>query len=198
MTGRPHWAGEIGLRRQGRRLLFGYKLKLLQTKKICRLAQSDTMTESYVWNLCGMEMDYRLESDIWMLAQQSVPADEFVVLISTAVQTYKRFPGLHELDRVYARDIGDIGIEILGAVLSRAGIAEWSSGDSFVTMRAPLREHLYGYLQRHLMKATLATDDVVDNQMARDLGICDCMLAHVMERRSREAENVSSVLLKRY
>ncbi|WP_419710503.1 glutathione S-transferase family protein [Pseudomonas sp. NFX224] len=29
-------------------------------------------------------------------------------------------------------------------------------------------------------------------------GICDCMLAHVMERRAREAENVSEALLDRY
>lgn len=70
-------------------------------------------------------MDYHLESKIWMLAQQCLSADEFVELISAAVQIYKRLPGLHQLDRVYARDISKRGIEILGAVLSRAELCAW-------------------------------------------------------------------------
>lgn len=116
-------------------------------------------------------MDYHLESKIWMLAQECLSADEFVELISAAVQTYKRLPGLHQLDRVYARDISKRGIEILGAVLSRAELCAWRRGDAFVSLRAPLREHIYGYLQRHLMKSARPPDVIVDNHMARELGL---------------------------
>lgn len=34
-----------------------------------------------------------------MLGQQWRPADEFVELISTEVQTHKRFSGIHQLDK---------------------------------------------------------------------------------------------------
>ncbi|WP_434652299.1 hypothetical protein [Pseudomonas sp. R3-56] len=70
------------------------------------------MTDSYGCNLCEMGMDYRLERQIWTLAHQGLPNVEFDALITKAVHNYKRRPGLHQLDRVYAKDIGLNGMKL--------------------------------------------------------------------------------------
>lgn len=116
-------------------------------------------------------MDYRLELEIWCAVQRSMPAGAFVVLIAKAVQSYKRPTGYSHLDRIHATTIGADAVKVLGAVSSRAGQSTWREGDTFVSIRAHLREHIYGYLQHHLISRSMASGAIRDHRMARDLGL---------------------------
>ncbi|UQB34265.1 hypothetical protein I9H06_10460 [Pseudomonas tremae] len=116
-------------------------------------------------------MDYRLESEVWCAVQRSMPSDAFVVLLSLAVQSYRRRPGYAELERIHVAVVGAEGVEALGEAFSRAGLSGWKRGDTFVSIRAHLREHIYGALQQHLISSSLASGAVEDNKMARDLGL---------------------------
>jgi hypothetical protein len=50
----------------------------------------------------------------------------------------------------------------------RASPKDW---DDFVSLRAPLRVHLFAYLQRYLIARSLASAAVLDNRIAGDLGL---------------------------
>ena len=116
-------------------------------------------------------MDYRLELEIWDAVRRSMPTDVFTLLVTEAVRSYRRRPGYIQLDRLHESDIGAEGVEVLGTISSRAGLSDWSSGGTFVSIRAHLREHVYEALQRHLISSSLASKGVIDNSMARDLGL---------------------------
>ncbi|WP_235664031.1 hypothetical protein, partial [Pseudomonas savastanoi] len=154
---------------QGRRLLFGYKTKTSTDEKIRRQAQK-TDTDQSILSL-EVKMDYRLESDIWCAVQRSMPRYAFVVLLSLAVQSYRRRPGYAELERIHVAVVGAEGVEALGEASKRAGLSGWKRGDTFVSIRAHLREHIYGALQQHLISSSLASGAVEDNRMVRDLGL---------------------------
>ncbi|WP_234779173.1 hypothetical protein [Pseudomonas coronafaciens] len=67
--------------------------------------------------------------------------------------------------------VGAEGVEALGEASRRAGLSVWKHGDIFVSIRAHLREHIYGALQQYLISSSLASGAVKDNKMARDLGL---------------------------
>ncbi|RMS92869.1 hypothetical protein [Pseudomonas coronafaciens] len=116
-------------------------------------------------------MDYRLESEIWCAVQRSMPRDAFVVLLALAVQSYQRRPDYAQLERIHVAAVGAEGVEALGEASRRAGLSVWKHGDIFVSIRAHLREHIYGALQQYLISSSLASGAVKDNKMARDLGL---------------------------
>lgn len=116
-------------------------------------------------------MDYRLELEIWRGVQRSLTKDGFVVLLSQAIRTYRRPPGYFPLDRLHAGDVDEGGVEALSIAF---GVSENPTGiatDDYVSLRAPLREHLYRVLQRHAIAHSVASAAVVDNRLASDLGI---------------------------
>lgn len=115
-------------------------------------------------------MDYCLESEIWLAAQRHMTNEAFLALIDQAVRTYRRRPGHYSLERMHAVDVGVGGIAAMKA--SRVGgDAASEQGSNFVSVRAPLREHLYKALQQNLVESSLASPVVVDNYMAIDLGL---------------------------
>lgn len=117
-------------------------------------------------------MDYRLQSEIWRAAQQNLPTARFVRLIAEALRLYKRPAGYFQLERVHDSDVGEAGVLALKAALREIGAStlpkDW---DSFVSLRAPLRAHLFAYLQRYLIARSLASAAVLDNRIAGDLGL---------------------------
>ncbi|KPX50052.1 hypothetical protein ALP26_03339 [Pseudomonas savastanoi pv. glycinea] len=121
-------------------------------------------------NFEEMKMDYRLESEIWLAAQRHMTNKAFLALIEQAVRTYRRRPGHYPLERMHAVDVGVGGIDAMKT--SRiGGVAASELGSNFISVRAPLREHLYRALQENLIESSLASPVVVDNYMAIDLGL---------------------------
>jgi len=116
-------------------------------------------------------MDYRLESEIWITAQRCMPERAFFELIADAVGSYRRKPGYSGLERMYASDIGPYGVYALGTAARGAAMSSWQQTDPYVPVRAHLREHIYRVLQQHLLSSSLASDAIIDNQMAGDLGL---------------------------
>ena len=118
-----------------------------------------------------MEVDYRLESEIWRGVQGSLTNDAFVALLLQAIRTYKRPPGYFPLDRLHAGDVDEDGLKALSNAFSRIGNPTGIATDGYVSVRAPLRAHLYRVLQRYVITHSLASDAVVDNHIAGDLGL---------------------------
>jgi hypothetical protein len=116
-------------------------------------------------------MDYRLESEIWITAKRSIPERAFFELIADAVGSYRRTPRYSAPERMYASDIGPYGVYAPGMAASGAAMSFWQKADPYVLVRAQLREHIYRVLQQHLLSSSLASDAIIDNQMAGDLGL---------------------------
>lgn len=116
-------------------------------------------------------MDYRLELEIWSGVQRSVTRDEFLARVSQALSTYKRPPGYFPLDRLYAGDVTEAGLEALSIALNESGNRTRTATAGYVSLRAPLRAHLYRVLQGYVLKHFVASDAVVDNCLAGDLGL---------------------------
>jgi hypothetical protein len=93
------------------------------------------------------------------------------VLLFQAIRTYRRPPGYFPLDRLHAGDVDEGGVEALSIALSSSENPTGIATDGYVSLRAPLRAHVYRVLQRHVIAHFLASDAVVDNCMASDLGL---------------------------
>lgn len=116
-------------------------------------------------------MDYRLELEVWRGVQRCLTKDAFVVLLSQAIRTYKRPPGYFPLDRLQAGDADEGGVEVLSIALGSSENPTGIATDDYVSLRAPLRAHLYRVLQHYIITHSFAPDAVVDNCMASDLGL---------------------------
>ena len=116
-------------------------------------------------------MDYRLELEIWRGVQRSLTGEAFVALLSQAIRTYKRPPGYFPLDRLHAGDVDEDGLTALSDAFSRLGNPTGIATNGYVSLRAPLRAHLYRVLQHYIITHSFAPDAVVDNFMASDLGL---------------------------
>lgn len=116
-------------------------------------------------------MDYRLELEIWSGVRRSLTKDEFLTRVSQAPSTYKRPPGYFPLNRLYAGDVGKAGLEALRIALNESGNPAGAATAGYVSLREPLRAHLYRVLQSYVLKHLVASDAVVDNCLAGDLGI---------------------------
>lgn len=98
-------------------------------------------------------MDYRLESEIWRGAQGSLTNDAFVELLSQAIRTYKRPPGYFPLDRLHAADVDEDGLKALSSAIGRTGNPTGIATDNYVSLRTPLRAHLYRVLQHYVISS---------------------------------------------
>ena len=116
-------------------------------------------------------MDFRLESEIWRGVQRRLTKDAFAVLLSQAIRTYRRPPGYFPLDRLHAGNVDEGVVEALSIALSSSENPTGIATDGYISLRAPLRAHLYRVLQSHVITHSSASDTVVDNCMASDLGL---------------------------
>jgi hypothetical protein len=116
-------------------------------------------------------MDYELESEVWTVAQQVMPSEYFREIIANAITSYRRHPGHSVLERLHATDIGIQGVvAILMALYPNDHLLQ-SDPAAYVSLRAPLRAHLFGELQRYLMFSSHASGAVIDCHFAGDLGL---------------------------
>lgn len=93
------------------------------------------------------------------------------MLLCQAIRTYRRPPGYFPLDRLHAGDVDEGGVEALRIALSSSENPAGLATDVYVSLRAPLRAHLYRVLQGYVLKHLVASHAVVDNCLAGDLGL---------------------------
>lgn len=116
-------------------------------------------------------MDYRFESEIWSAVQSSLIRDVFIAMLAEAFSTYRRQPGYFPLDGLHASDVEEDGLKALSIALSRSGNPTGIAIGGYLAPRAILRSHLYTVLQRYVLTHSRASDAIVDNSMASDLGL---------------------------
>jgi len=117
-------------------------------------------------------MDYRLETEIWVQAQVDSAPEAFEKLLIKAVLSYKRSPGLHSFERIHASAIGIQGLVALRSALIRTGwMTQGEQASTYVSIRAPMRIHLYQHLQMGLMRSGSASEPVAEDQLMRDLNL---------------------------
>lgn len=116
------------------------------------------------------QMEQELELNVWRLAQQTSDPVAFVRLVEEAVGSFKRDPGFDPIVRLHASGIGSENIRVLRDVLKRRDIYSGPTAGC-VEIRSRLNMHLRHHLQWHLMEAGLATDEMKDDYLGRDLGL---------------------------
>lgn len=116
-------------------------------------------------------MDYRFESEIWSAVQSSLTRDAFIAILTKAFSTYRSQPGYFLLGRLHASDVEEDGLKALSIALSRSGNPTGIAIGGYLPLRAILRSHLYTVLQRYVLTHSRASDAIVDNCMASDLGL---------------------------
>jgi len=118
-------------------------------------------------------MHSELESQVWLTVQQVCDAATFEALILRAVDSFKRSPGYDPVLRLYASDIGQSGVQILRDVLHRCGIRFEHSADlpGYLELRSRLKHHIRCQLQQYLVSAGHSTEEMRQDQLARDLGL---------------------------
>lgn len=114
-----------------------------------------------------------LESQVWRSVQQACDVATFKALIQEAVDSFKRPPGLDPLARLHASDIGPLGIQVLSYVLrSRRISSEPTDGlPNYLELRSRLKDHIRCYLQWYLVNGEHVTDEILEDQLDRDLGL---------------------------
>lgn len=116
------------------------------------------------------QMENELEFKVWRSAQQACDAVAFVRLVEDAVDSFKRIPGLDPIVRLHASGIGAESIRVLRDALKRHDI-DAGPFASYVELRSRLRMHLSYQLQWHLVKSGLATDEIKEDQLEKNLGL---------------------------
>lgn len=116
-------------------------------------------------------MNYWLESEVWMTAQRVMPEQCFRNALVNAVTTYKRAPGHARLERLHVADIGVGGIHALRIGLALNSLLQANDPPVYLSLRAPLRGHLFAELQWNLIAASKASEVMIDGYFARDLGL---------------------------
>ncbi|UVM47730.1 hypothetical protein LOY38_14865 [Pseudomonas sp. B21-015] len=118
-------------------------------------------------------MHSELESEVWLSVQQTCDAKTFEALIQRIVDSFKRHPGFDPLVRLYASDIGPLGVQVLRAVLRQRGLHPEYCIDvpGYLELRSRLKDHLRSQLQWYLVKGGHATEVIQEDQLHRDLGL---------------------------
>lgn len=116
------------------------------------------------------QMEDEIELKVWRLAQQTSDPVAFVRLVEEAVGSFKRDPGFDPTVRLHASWIGSENIRVLRDVLKRHDIYA-GQAEGYVELRSRLKMHLRHHLQWHLVKSGLATDEMKEDQLEKDLGL---------------------------
>lgn len=118
-------------------------------------------------------MHSELESQVWLTVQQVCDAVTFEALLLRAVDSFKRSPGHDPVQRLHASDIGQSGVQILRDVLHRRGIRLEHGADlpGYLELRSRLKHHIRCQLQQYLVSGGYSTEEMLQDQLARDLGL---------------------------
>lgn len=118
-------------------------------------------------------MQCELEFQVWRSVQRVCDAAMFEALIQQAVDSFKRPPRFDPLVRVHASNIGLSGFQILREVLHRRGIHSEDAAllSGYLELRSRLKDHIRCQLQDFLVRSGHSTEQMQEDQLARDLGL---------------------------
>lgn len=107
---------------------------------------------------------------IWCSVYETCGVIEFVRLVEEAVTTYNRVPIYDWPSRVTVSVLGLPCVQVLQSVVNSRGLYDSISEDYF-EIGSRLTNHLSQHLQRHLVDNEMATEDMKEDQLCRDLGL---------------------------
>lgn len=116
-------------------------------------------------------MNYELESQVWKTARRSMSLDDFRHVVENAIADYRLPPGYFEMERIHLVDVGNGGLEVLRFGLKLYGLLHPNDLPTFVSLRMPLRVHLFAELRRCLVHGSHASATMIDGHFAGDLGL---------------------------
>jgi hypothetical protein len=117
-------------------------------------------------------MDDDIEAKVWRQALHIFGAARVGAIVQTALANFRRLPGYDPMVRVHESQVGQDGLAILGQALQHTSPGIPACHDArFVTLRYRLHLHLNHVLQWHVVQSAQASDGVLEDQVARDLGL---------------------------
>jgi hypothetical protein len=93
-------------------------------------------------------VDYSLESTIWKEAQATFQGRAFTDVLEFAVSSYRRRPGYSGIERIYASDVGESGLQVLRSLMRHVDhIPRDEPLPECVFVRAALWAHICSFLE---------------------------------------------------
>ncbi|WP_117140655.1 hypothetical protein [Pseudomonas amygdali] len=115
-----------------------------------------------------MELEVEQESLIWSCA--AAHYHEYLSsVVSEAVVSYLRKPGLDSLTRIHKQDVGAAAFAVLERVLPRVDGLRTDS--SYIHVRQQLRSHVSLHILKRLVDDHAAPAELRDTLFAIDLGL---------------------------
>lgn len=149
------------------------------TQKLGRMVVAATRPEIliesvFTWPDC-MELSFLddIESAVWSIAQKHYGPDAFRILVSDALDNFRRTPGLDAPVRLHASSVGADATLMLWALLhSRAWVlSSREDASQFVSLRQGVRVHLLRTIQSRLLEDGCADDAVTEDFLGWELGL---------------------------
>jgi hypothetical protein len=114
-----------------------------------------------------------IEAAVWSLAQQHYEPQKLRLLVSGALDDFRRKPGLDAPVRVHASSVGSEVTQMLWASLHSRAWALSSLEDAwrFVSLRQGVRVHLLRTIQSRLLQDGCADDVVKEDFLSWELGL---------------------------
>lgn len=117
-------------------------------------------------------MDYSLESTIWKEAQATFHGEAFTDVVELAASSYRRRPGYSGIERIYASDVGQTGLQALRYALRHVDhVPRDEPLPRCVSVRAALRAHIYHFLESQVVRAGVASEMIMEDHLARALNL---------------------------
>lgn len=115
-------------------------------------------------------MGYSLESTIWKEAQATFHGEAFTDIVELAVSSYRRRPDYSRIERIYASDVCEGGLQVLRYALRHVDHLPSGELPEYVSVRAALRAHIYSFLESQVIRAGDSFEVIAEDQLSRDLG----------------------------
>lgn len=93
----------------------------------------------------------------------------FTSIVTNAVTSYRRKPGMDSLTRIYKQDVGAIAFAVLDHVLPNANVPRVDS--SYIPVRQRLRSHVSYHVLKRLVNDQAVPAELRDTLFSIDLGL---------------------------
>lgn len=115
-------------------------------------------------------MNTKAEARVWQLASEHY-GNDLGDLVSAAIKSFKRSPGLDGLTRIYRRNIGEQALQVLIDALACHAAGRFHVEHGGIEIRVGLRSHLLWFLRQALVDDGHAPSWMRDDHFAGDLGL---------------------------
>ena len=108
------------------------------------------------------------EAQVWTCAA-AYYHDSLTSIVTDAVISYRRSPGLDSSTRIYKQDVGAIAFAVLERVLPSANVP--CTDTSYIPVRQRLRSHVSYHVLKRLVRDQAVPTELRDTLFSIDLGI---------------------------